>query len=543
MAVKYCNSQSQRTIGSKQTEKCQLVDVRFAKIAKDVQRQEAPALRRAQRDLAKRVGAAPLLVSKQAQMLFLCNLMHRGLERDAAENNGVLKAARSAGMLHYLPTSQGLRRADGPEWADMTSGSSRLPAAAWATRESWVKDGIPELPDWSKLLTVQRRLQAEARDREEARKILTQGKRGEPESLPELPLEGFKDLDPAGFGEPVAMSESKSRDLSPCFPGMCALDLFNGAGLLGLMHPRERRRAWREALERVATPAAPTKASKQARKRDCRMLQKEAKGKKRDKSKALLRALAADSSVADARASLVPVSGKKRKTVTGKACKARKQAKKNRKRLEEGKHKGGAKHNLKKAALRKGGAGKLARKSAEKAKKKGQLARMLTELRQLAVRLAISVNGPRHPPPLPPPAGLPPPAELPEARSERLLHSELAQQALRQEALLRRMEAAAADVAGSKVSTEIQIRRLTAVSKELRTALKEACPALPPLPEGASGVGASAPAEEASGVGASAPAEEASGGSADAPAPAASGAGDPIINPIINPNQLCLDQT
>ena len=130
LQVKFCNSQSQHTIGTKQTEKVQLTDVRFAKIIKDVQRQEGPALRRAQRSLAQRAGTAPQLVSKQAQMLYLCNLMHRGLEKDAAENNGVVKAARSAGMLHYLPTSHGLRRADGPEWADFTSGSSRIPAAA-----------------------------------------------------------------------------------------------------------------------------------------------------------------------------------------------------------------------------------------------------------------------------------------------------------------------------------------------------------------------------------------------------------------------------
>ena len=35
LAVKYANSQVQHTIGQKQTEKCQITDVRMAKLAKD----------------------------------------------------------------------------------------------------------------------------------------------------------------------------------------------------------------------------------------------------------------------------------------------------------------------------------------------------------------------------------------------------------------------------------------------------------------------------------------------------------------------------
>ena len=55
------------------------------------------------------------MYSEHAQALFLCLAMHEGLEKDQRENNGVIRAARSAGMLHFLPTSTGLRRADGPE--------------------------------------------------------------------------------------------------------------------------------------------------------------------------------------------------------------------------------------------------------------------------------------------------------------------------------------------------------------------------------------------------------------------------------------------
>ena len=170
LAVKYANSQVQHTIGQKQTEKCQVTDVRMSKIAKDAQRAAAPSLRTAQRRLAQEVGQAPQLISKHAQALFLCLAMHEGLEKDQREHNGVIKAARSAGMLHWLPTSTGLRRADGPEWAQLTSGSSRIPEAAWRERESHVLEGgQPERPDWRRLKDVQKRLA------EEAQRALAQG--------------------------------------------------------------------------------------------------------------------------------------------------------------------------------------------------------------------------------------------------------------------------------------------------------------------------------------------------------------------------------
>ena len=69
LAVKYTNCQVQHTIGQKQTEKCQITDVRMAKLAKDAQREVAPAWRRAQRRLAQRVGMAPALVSKHSRLL------------------------------------------------------------------------------------------------------------------------------------------------------------------------------------------------------------------------------------------------------------------------------------------------------------------------------------------------------------------------------------------------------------------------------------------------------------------------------------------
>ena len=111
--------------------------------------------------------------------------------------------------------------------------------------------------------------------------------------MPESGLTCFKDLDPAGYGEPV-FSEHQTRELCPCIPGISLADLSTSSGLLAVMHPRARRQLWREALERVATPAVRTKASKRAVKKDCRMLQRETKGRDRDRQKRGVRATAAD---------------------------------------------------------------------------------------------------------------------------------------------------------------------------------------------------------------------------------------------------------
>ena len=93
--------------------------------------------------------------------------------------------------------------------------------------------------------------------------------------------------------------------------------MFNNAGLLQLMHPRERREVWRKALERVTTPQVKTKASKRAVRKDCKMLQREAKGRAREAAKQRLRNLSDAADTAAARASLIPEAGKKRKRKEG----------------------------------------------------------------------------------------------------------------------------------------------------------------------------------------------------------------------------------
>ena len=132
-------------------------------------------------------------------------------------------------------------------------------------------------------------------------------------SQPALPpCEGFKDIDPAGYGEPV-FDEAQDRDLCPCLPGISIAELLGGGGLLQLMHPRERRKVWQDALARIATPVVRTPASKRAVKKDLRTLQQETSKKKKLACKAKLRALAEDAGLAAARASLVPASGKQPK--------------------------------------------------------------------------------------------------------------------------------------------------------------------------------------------------------------------------------------
>ena len=131
-------------------------------------------------------------------------------------------------------------------------------------------------------------------------------------SQPALPpCEGFKDIDPAGYGEPV-FDEAQDRDLCPCLPGVGIHELLGGGGLLQLMHPRERRRAWQTALEQVATPVVKTAASKRAVKRDLHKLQKETKARQNLAWKQRLRAVAADAGLAAARATLVPESSKQK---------------------------------------------------------------------------------------------------------------------------------------------------------------------------------------------------------------------------------------
>ena len=129
----------------------------------------------------------------------------------------------------------------------------------------------------------------------------------------QLALAGFKDLDPAGYGEPV-FDENQTRDLMPCIPEISVADLLGSQALLQVIHPRERRKLWQEALGRVATPTVRTAASKAAGKKDRRMLARESKQKNRSDQKAKLRSLAADAGAAAARDSLVPESGKRKRS-------------------------------------------------------------------------------------------------------------------------------------------------------------------------------------------------------------------------------------
>ena len=122
----FLNNQAKHTIGPKVTAKMQLTDVRFAKLGKDAAKPEIRRLRAAQRQLARDKGVAAQQVSKARQVLTVLVKMHKACVKDNETSQGVLKAARMCGYLDYLPTSKGLRKAEGDEWKAFPSGSSRL---------------------------------------------------------------------------------------------------------------------------------------------------------------------------------------------------------------------------------------------------------------------------------------------------------------------------------------------------------------------------------------------------------------------------------
>ena len=83
--------------------------------------------------------------------------MHDECVRDNQENEGVLKAFRSAGLLAYRPTARGLLPYMGGFWAKHPLGSSRLSTGVLAKRFSGVSDGVPKKPDWGEIKVVRKR--------------------------------------------------------------------------------------------------------------------------------------------------------------------------------------------------------------------------------------------------------------------------------------------------------------------------------------------------------------------------------------------------
>ena len=201
---KFLHNQVQHNIGVKQTARMQITDIRYAKIGKDAQRPEAAAIRRGQRLRASREGVAPTHESKATDCARLANAMHSACVKDNAENNGVLRAARMGAQLAVVPTADGLRKADGPEWDDFPLGSSRLGSAVLGRRFAHINEhGFPALPDWSRLNALRDRMLEESPEGKQraAREAKENKEAGEEQRQPEMPpVASLLDLTPGSMG-------------------------------------------------------------------------------------------------------------------------------------------------------------------------------------------------------------------------------------------------------------------------------------------------------------------------------------------------------
>ena len=105
--------------------------------------------------------------SKAAALLWMRRQMHAACEEDSEKNNGVIKAARMAGFLSFLPQADtvALRPAGGPEWKAYDEGSSRLNKAVLSAREAALNmtHYCPVKPDWKQLRDLRRRQQQRGR--------------------------------------------------------------------------------------------------------------------------------------------------------------------------------------------------------------------------------------------------------------------------------------------------------------------------------------------------------------------------------------------
>ena len=179
-AVKSVNQQVDHIIGPKQTQPMQRVDLGWAKLGKDAQRESSKILRRKQRQKAYEEGVPALLVSKHTEMLLLLRDMHQAcVEGAQGERQGVCQLARMGGFLDFQPTPDGLKPVEGSCWETdrLASGSSRMRTAVQEKHRAWVQQhgGKPPVPDWSRLEALRDKLKRVAEERQtEIRKARNQ---------------------------------------------------------------------------------------------------------------------------------------------------------------------------------------------------------------------------------------------------------------------------------------------------------------------------------------------------------------------------------
>ena len=400
--VHWLYQQVVHTIGPHVTNKLQLTDVRFAKLAKNAQRRLLPTLRRAIRDRSHAEGASPTLTANCLTAMRMAVTMHRAMVEDSLQHNGVVLAAREAGYLAYVPTRQGLRPAEGSEWEALPLGSSRLAGSVLTRRSQALHEaglGSPPLPDWSSLSALRDRLVRDAREAAVAKG----------EALADDPARGdvggFLDLTPCAMGETLfpAEAEASAEPVDDITLSCLTLQDFEDGKhqLLSLLAPSRRRQLKQTLEQRLAPSALPTKAGRAQKRRT------EAKLQSRGQKKAVyaeLRKRVADVGLAATAAQLVPRSGKRgglcagsgarlladldATAAAGEAAAAADEAAPNaesgqagaaagagRRHKSRGRgalarhlatHKGGAGKLGRRARQKKGGAGKLARRAVQK---------------------------------------------------------------------------------------------------------------------------------------------------------------------------------
>ena len=111
----------------------QRVDLGWAKLGKDAQRQSSKILRRKQRQKAFEEGVPALLVSKHTEMLLPMRDMHQACVEGAhGERQGVCQLARMGGFLDFHPTPDGLKPVAGSCWE--TQGLAWVQPLDWQRR-------------------------------------------------------------------------------------------------------------------------------------------------------------------------------------------------------------------------------------------------------------------------------------------------------------------------------------------------------------------------------------------------------------------------
>ena len=187
--------------------------------------------------------------------------MHAACAEDNRCNNGVLKAARMGGFLAVLPAGDGVRLAEGEEWAPFPLGSSRLPSCVLQRRAEALaaNRGIPPLPDWKRLAALRSQMfRCAERQRQGGIAALQSATEGEPRE-PQAILADAPE--PAWPSRRNGFCEMLSNFIEPALASteeihasiLAITDLDHGFdGMINQLHPRDRRKLFETGYAALA---------------------------------------------------------------------------------------------------------------------------------------------------------------------------------------------------------------------------------------------------------------------------------------------------